>query len=388
MKRIPHPRLVKDYRAHFNTLLKPAFDAFPRITPLLSGCNRVMKFDFEHQLKALVYLHLQGFESGRELVQALREDSFAYTHVAPADGVEKSAFFEAMHSRGVTQLLQLFHILQEKARSSLPNLHPQLGELVGIDGSLIDAVPSMHFADYRKGSKKAKVHLGFNLNQGVPAKMFLTNGKADERPFISQILDPGQTGVMDRGYQCHKQFDQWQREEKHFVCRIKKSTHKTILQEHPVNPGGIVFLDVTTLLGSQATSMTAMPVRVVGYRVEGKEYYVATDRFDLSTQDIALIYKLRWDIEIFFGWWKRHLKVYHLVARSEHGLMVQILAGLITYLLLAIYCHEQHNEKVSIARVRELRFNIHNELVAAKAEDHPPVAKRSDPHVGHSYAIP
>ena len=62
-----------------------------------------------------------------------------------------------------------------------------------------------------------------------------------------------------------------------------------------------------------------------------------------------------------FAWWKRHLKVYHLIARSEHGLMVQIFAGLITYLLLAIYCHEQHNEKVSIRRVRELRNKISNE---------------------------
>lgn len=68
--------------------------------------------------------------------------------------------------------------------------------------------------------------------------------------------------------------------------------------------------------------------------------------------------------------------------------MVQILAGLITYLLLTIYCHEQHNEKVGIARVRELRFNIRNELMAAMAEDHPPDANRSDPHVCHSYAIP
>ncbi len=42
--------------------------------------------------------------------------------------------------------------------------------------------------------------------------------------------------------------------------------------------------------------------------------------------------------------------------------MVQMLAGLITYLLLSIYCHEQHNEKVSIKRVRELRIQIQNEL--------------------------
>jgi len=74
-----------------------------------------------------------------------------------------------------------------------------------------------------------------------------------------------------------------------------------------------------------------------------------------------MIYKLRWEIEKFFGWWKRHLRVYHLIARSEYGLMVQILAGLITYLLLAIYCHQKHNEKVSIQRVRELRIKIQNE---------------------------
>ena len=47
--------------------------------------------------------------------------------------------------------------------------------------------------------------------------------------------------------------------------------------------------------------------------------------------------------------------------------MVQILAGLITYLLLAIYCREQHDEKVSIKRVRELRINIHNEIRMASS---------------------
>ena len=56
------------------------------------------------------------------------------------------------------------------------------------------------------------------------------------------------------------------------------------------------------------------------------------------------------------------MKVYHLIVRSPHGLMVQILAGLITYLLLAIHCHRNFNEKVSIRRVRQLRTQIENEL--------------------------
>jgi hypothetical protein len=89
--------------------------------------------------------------------------------------------------------------------------------------------------------------------------------------------------------------------------------------------------------------------------------WVTTDRFDLSAEQIAMIFKLRWDIEIFFGWWKRHLKVYHLIARSPYGLMVQMLAGLITYILLAIYCYNNYREKVSIKRVRELRIKIRNE---------------------------
>ncbi len=59
---------------------------------------------------------------------------------------------------------------------------------------------------------------------------------------------------------------------------------------------------------------------------------------------------------------KPHLKVYHLIARSPYGLRIQLLAGLITYLLFAIYCHENYNEKVSIKRVRELCIMIENEV--------------------------
>ena len=59
-----------------------------------------------------------------------------------------------------------------------------------------------------------------------------------------------------------------------------------------------------------------------------------------------------------------HLNVYHLIARSRYGLMVQMLAGLITYILLAIYCYSEFGEKVSIRRVRELRIKIINETRA------------------------
>ena len=89
---------------------------------------------------------------------------------------------------------------------------------------------------------------------------------------------------------------------------------------------------------------------------------MATDRHDLTAEQVTTVYKLRWTIESFFQWWKKHLKVYHLIARSKHGLMVQVLGGLITYLLMAIYCRKQFNERVSIKRIRQLRITILNEL--------------------------
>ncbi len=129
-----------------------------------------------------------------------------------------------------------------------------------------------------------------------------------------------------------------------------------------IDPDTHIFYDAVVLLGTPGQNQTKKPVRVVGYKVAGVKYYIATDRRDLTAEQIATIYKLRWTIESFFQWWKEHLKVYHLIARSEYGLMVQILGGLITYLLMAIYCREHFDEKVTIKRVRELRTTILNEL--------------------------
>ena len=345
----------------FYELLEPVYRILSHTLPLEAKGDRPFQMDFEHQLKALIFYHLEEYSSGGHLIQALEEDDFAKKEVAPPDGIKKSSFFEAINHRGLEQLLYIFEKLQADAAQFLPNEYARLGDLVSIDGSLIDAILSMHWADYRDGSKKAKAHLGFDINHAIPQKIYLTDGKGDERPFVSKILSPGQTGVMDRYYQCHKDFDLWQTEEKHFVCRIKRKTHKTVIDTNPVSSDSIVFYDATVLLGTPKVNQTKKPVRLVGYRVDGKKYWVATDRHDITAEEVACIYKLRWDIEIFFGWWKRHLKVYHLIARSQYGLMVQILGGLITYLLIAIYCHNNFNEKVSIKRVRELRIKIKNE---------------------------
>jgi len=284
------------------------------------------------------------------------------------------------------QLLEVFQSLYIKAGTHLPKEHAELGDLTLIDGSLIDAVLSMYWADYRDGSKKAKVHVGFDLNCSIPKKIYLTDGKGDERPFVSLILAPGDTGVMDRYYQCHKLFDAWQTEGKHFICRIKASTNKTILRINEIPPDSIVFYDAVVLLGTPGINRTEKEVRVVGYRVAGVDYWIATDRHDLTAEQIAFAYKLRWNIEIFFGWWKRHLKVYHLISRSTYGLMVQMLAGLITYILLSIYCHDHYHEKVSVKRLREICIKIGNEMSFHDIVNRSGVWLYQPPYRGQPYA--
>ena len=358
----PYKRFYKsNIPKTFTSIFKPAFVLIPQLPELEARGYRPLQMTFEDQLKALVYFHLEEHKSGRHLLQDLDENNFARAVVAPKAGIKKSSFFEAINTRGLEQLIILFEKLQTKAAKIIPKRYSHLGDIVAIDGSVIEAVPSMLWADYSESQKKAKVHLGFDINRSIPRKINLTDCKVDERPFASQLFKKGQTGVMDRNYQKYSKFDRWQEEVKHFVCRIRSDAKKTILKVNEIKPDSIVFYDAIVLLGIEKVNQTKKKVRVVAYRVKGIEYWIATDRFDLSAENVANIYKLRWDIESFFAWWKRHLKVYPLIARSKYGLMVQILAGLVTYLLLAIYCHEQYKERVSIKRVRELRIKIQNE---------------------------
>jgi len=377
---MPRTLTAQDTREpSFQELWQPVENFSADIPRLQSRGDRPLQMTFEQQLKSLILFHLEEYDSARHLLQVLKEDDFARSFIAPPEGIGRSSYGEALNTRGLEQLIFVYEKLQAQATATLPDAHPQLGDLVAIDGTLIDAVCSMTWADYSSTTKKAKIHLGLDINRGIPGKLCLTSGKGDEGPLVPQLLAPGQTGVMDRNYQCYRNFDLWQEQGLQFVCRIKASTIKTCLETSTVPETGPVFHDALMRLGAPRANQTQRPVRVVGYRVDDKAYWVATNRFDLPATDIALIYKLRWEIEKFFAWWKQHLNVYPLIARSPYGFMVQVLGGLITYLLLAIYCHKHFQERVSINRVRELRINIQNE--ARILDNYPP-----DPRHQRNYA--
>jgi len=183
----------------FSMLIAPLEEILTEVTPLESTSNRCITFTFEYQLKSLIYYHTEEFTSAQALLEEMQdEDSFAHHNLVPEAGLGESTFYEANNNRGLIQMLEVFGRLAKKVSKHLGVAHAQLGDLVAIDGSLIDATLSIYWADYRDTKNKAKVHLGFDLNRSIPHKLYLTEGKGAERPFVSCILESGQTGVMDR----------------------------------------------------------------------------------------------------------------------------------------------------------------------------------------------
>lgn len=343
-----------------SALLAPLEAQLPHITPLVSGSNKPISYTFAHQARALVYYHTESFTSAQDLLTGLRCDAFANGLVVPKTGLGESTFYEANATRGSLQMMELVDRLFKKASKHAGLPYAELGRLVAIDGSLIEACLSMTWADYRSKARKAKVHMGFDLNRCLPRKMILTQGKGAERPFVTYLLEEGETGVLDRGYQDHLRFDGWIEDGRHFVARVKKNTQWQVLDPLPFPKGTPIFFFAKVLLGDDAHRMTH-PVFLVGFKSRGKTYWIATDRDDLTAEQIAFIFSLRWAIETFFAWWKKHLKVYHLISRNEHGVLLQLLSGLLTYLLLAIYFHQRYGERPSLKRLRELRWDIRHE---------------------------
>ena len=344
----------------FSTLIGPMEAQFSHLPELISGSNHPLEYTFPYQARALVYYHTESFSSGKALLQAAHEDPLARLLMVPDSGLGKTTFYEANANRGCPQMLALVNRLSKKVGKHLKVDHLDLGPLRAIDGSLIEASLSMTWAEYSSTQCKAKAHIGFNLNQGLPWNLALTEGKGAERPFVSSFLEEGETGVMDRGYIDYQRFDGWIDEGKHFVVRIRKNAQYEILERLPLPSGTKIFFFAKVQLGDDAHRMNH-PVWLVGFKSRGKIYWVATDRDKLSAEQIAFIFSLRWQIETFFAWWKRHLKVYHLLSRNYHGVLLQLLAGLVTYLLLVLYFHRTYGERPSLQRLRSLRQQIRQE---------------------------
>lgn len=174
----------------------------------------------------------------------------------------------------------------------------------------------------------------------------MTPAACSESRQLEAMLQPDRLYVLDRGYADYELFARIIAAGSSLVARVKDSTAFTVAEERPLDAAarkaGVVRDVVLSRLGtSHHKDHLKRPMRLVIVRTvdrEGKanELWLITDRLDLDADLVALAYRYRWTVELFFRWLKCILGARHLIAHSRNGVTLQMYAALIVSLLIVL----------------------------------------------------
>ncbi len=341
--------------------------------PLLEGLhshadcfNRKLHYD-EYVSLILLYFFNPTFTGLRSLQQASTIEN-----VRQKLGIKQTSLGSLSEASNVFDPALLRPIISELAQEAYPLkskccLNNFDMSLIAVDGTLLKALPKMLWALWINNDHRAvKMHLEFDILKSVPLQAQLTDANANERTNLASNLTSGKLYVLDAGYREYKFLEKIIQKSSSFVVRLQDNTSYKIIKEHVLTESdrkaGLKF-DRTVLLGSkQKCNDISKPLRIIqihyyderalyGYkrkaRVSSKKTFrtrspehtllIATDRMDLPAELIALIYRYRWQIELFFRWFKRILGCQHLLALSKNGITIQVYSALIASLLIRLW---------------------------------------------------
>jgi hypothetical protein len=223
-----------------------------------------------------------------------------------------------------------------------------LAALTAIDGSVLRAVPRMTWAPAAGAGTAIRLHLHFNVFDQIPQLWPITPGNLSESKIMAQTIQPGTMNVADRAYG-HDFGLLAQLREKgiEFVFRLFNNLVFTpVGPDRPLSEedrrAGVVW-DRLVRLGVHGDG----PVfRVVRVEANGDVFQLITTREDLSAGIISLIYRQRWQIELYFKWIKMILNCRHWLAESPEGVEIQIYCVLIASLLLMLWTGQRPNKRM------------------------------------------
>ena len=302
-------------------------------------------------VKVVVYCYVAVIASGRCLITHLQ-------HADPSLGLpkdlKKSTFFEAFRRFEADRARRLFHsILSRISFIPVPEM-ASLGILCAVDGSHWPALFSMTWAAVGSNKPTVLLHLAFGLNQMIPVAMLLTESNSSERAALRQMIQPGVTYISDRGYFAYSMFIDIADALAFFVIRAQCNVTYQVLEHLPITlPSGMSWLvnvrDQKVYCDKGEDSGTW---RVVSFLIGNSEFILFTNRWELSTWQIIVIYAYRWQIELYFLFIKRTMtNGLHLLTHSKNGLEIQFYMLLTTALLLLNF--KQRNEAATAENVPE-----------------------------------
>jgi len=264
--------------------------------------------------------------------------------------VSKGALSEA---QGVFDATLLEGLIAELAQRVAPVTPPQewaaLKDLVAVDGSLLPACSRLVWALWLDDQKRAaKMHLHFEVLRGIPVRVSVTAGNDSETVQLRGLLEAGRLYVIDRGYAEYQLFQDVIDARSSFIGRIRDNAVWRVIEQRPVSAparAAGVRRDLVVWLGCEESgAVFRQPLRVVEVatgkvdsRGRPEVLLLATDRLDLAAELVALGYRFRWSVELFFRWFKCILGRRHLLAESQNGVTLQVYVAIIASLLLSLW---------------------------------------------------
>lgn len=343
--------------------------------------NRELHFD-EYVSYVLLHLFNPELDSIRVLKLKGQEQSFQRRFGLPT--ISLGAFSEAGSTFPAHHLVPIIEQLFERL-----NPQPSHRELlllekkpVAFDGSLMRATLLMNWAQWREHEHAAKMHLFYDLTKGVPRQVELTDANTDERAMLSENIAPDLIYVFDRGLRDYGLFKKILTEHSSFVFRSPDNIAYEVVQTRAVSleaqAAGVqsdqivrVGCDLSPELKDRDLRLVRIHVRrppteakprksvsrkCKSIRVESGDYtlILLTDLLDLDVLLISLLYRCRWQIEIFFRWYKHVLKADHLLSQRRNGLLILIYCAILVTLLLALWS----NARPSKHLLRQVSANL------------------------------
>lgn len=323
-------------------------DFFKWLVKKYEGNKYVKSFTCWNHLLVLLFGQLSNREGLRDLVVTLAPHKRAFHHLGFGKSVTRSNLSKANEVRDVRIFREFANRMIAIAREKRAGVKDFFlsNKVYAFDSTTISLCLSVFWwTRLHHGRGGVKMHTLYDVTTDIPSFVIITDASVHDSKVMDQIpYESDSFYIFDRAYMATEHLFQIEMSEAYFVVREKsKILYKVLEDKHCSNPDtGVMADQIIVFTGSKTKKQYPRELRrVVFYDSENNRTLVLyTNNFEISAEQIALLYKYRWRVELFFKWMKQHLRIKEFYGTSENAVQIQIYAALTAYCLVAIVEHE------------------------------------------------
>ena len=308
------------------------------------GHYRIRTFSCFDQFLCMAFAQLTYRESLRDIETCLRALQPKLYHAGIRGHISRSTLADANEKRDWRIYADFAHVLIRIARQLYADedFGLELEETAYIlDSTTIDLCLSLFpWAHFRKHKGAIKLHTLMDLRGNIPCFICITKGTIhDVRILDHLIIEPAAFYIMDRGYIDFGRLYGLHQQMAFFVIRAKKNLDYARRSYRHVDPSTGLRSDQTIVLqGPKSSQLYPDPLRRISYfdAETNRRFVFLTNNFVLPPLTIALLFKCRWQIELFFKWIKQNLRIKAFYGTSQNAVKTQIWIAISVYVLVAI----------------------------------------------------